>query len=214
MLGGVLERDDTSESRNQAYNTKDDEKVAWVSLKRSAGGHRIATYLREQGWDIEVLDFWPAWTREELLQFFKSRVREDTYWVGISAMIPLGGSGAKNQAKVQEMVGIIRELKELYPQLAFIGGAQNISAVLAYPLDYYVGGFGEYAIVEVLKHVKGEPCNLKVHKRIYWGAERNVIECRHDYPAFPMPEAAVKYEERDYIQHDDCLLYTSPSPRD
>jgi radical SAM superfamily enzyme YgiQ (UPF0313 family) len=205
ILGGILEREDGSESRGQKVNTYGDEKTAWIGVKRSAGGHRIATYLREQGWDIEVLDFWPAWTREELLQFFKSRVREDTYWVGISAMFPLGGSGAKDQAKVKEMVAIIIELKELYPQLAFIGGAQNISAVLAYPLDYYVGGFGEYAIVEVLKHVKGEPCDLKVHKRIYWGAERNVIECRHDYPAFPMPDAAVKYEDRDYIQPDEVL---------
>ena len=70
MLGGVLEREDSSESRNQNDNTKNDEKVAWVSVKRSAGGHRIATYLREQGWDIEVLDFWPAWPREERLELF------------------------------------------------------------------------------------------------------------------------------------------------
>ena len=63
----MLEREDTSETRN--YLTSQDEKDKpdyWPGIKRSAGGHRIATFLRQNGWDIEVLDFWPTWTREDL----------------------------------------------------------------------------------------------------------------------------------------------------
>ena len=30
----------------------------------------IATYLREQGYDVEVIDFWPAWTRIQLLKLY------------------------------------------------------------------------------------------------------------------------------------------------
>ena len=30
----------------------------WVNLKRSGGAHKIASYMRTEGWDIEVLDYW------------------------------------------------------------------------------------------------------------------------------------------------------------
>ena len=200
ILGGILEREDSSESRNQLVSQQDKEKPPyWPSIKRSAGAHRIATFLREDGWDIEVIDFWPAWTREELVELFNSRVKEDTIWVGVSAMFPLGGAGKRNQDKVEEIVENLRYIKSLYPDLTFVGGSQNISATLAYPLDYYIGGFGEYGIRELLKKLTAQEHNCIVHKRFYWGAERNVIECRSDYPAWPFPNAHVKYEDRDFV---------------
>ena len=33
---------------------------------RSPGAHRIASWLRMNDWDIEVLDFLPFWSIEEL----------------------------------------------------------------------------------------------------------------------------------------------------
>jgi len=68
ILGGMLERPDQAELRNQRpgeYKEPD----YWPNTKRSAGAHRIATFLRENDWDIEVLDFWPSWTKEELFEF-------------------------------------------------------------------------------------------------------------------------------------------------
>ena len=55
ILGGTLEREDTSETRNQA-STHDqmDMPSFWPSIKRSAGGHRIATWLREHDYDVEL----------------------------------------------------------------------------------------------------------------------------------------------------------------
>jgi len=32
------------------------------SFRRTAGAHRIATHLRQLGWDIEVLDFVMGWS--------------------------------------------------------------------------------------------------------------------------------------------------------
>ena len=34
----------------------------YVSVKRAPGAHKIATHLRRQGWDVEVLDFVQSWT--------------------------------------------------------------------------------------------------------------------------------------------------------
>ena len=43
----------------------------WISLKRSGGAHKIATFLRNEGWDVEVLDYWLTFTEEEFQLFCK-----------------------------------------------------------------------------------------------------------------------------------------------
>ena len=207
ILGGHLEREDTSETRNQLTRIAEkDMPDYWPSIKRSAGGHRIATWIREHGWDIEVIDFWPAWTREELVELFEKRVRKDTVWVGLSAMFPLGGAGKKNQNRVKEITDNLKYIRELYPDLVFVGGSQNISATLGYPLDYYMGGFAEYGILELLKMITGQSHNCIVHEREYWGATRKVVECKRDYPAWPMPDARMRYEERDFMRSDEIPM--------
>ena len=59
ILGGMLERPDQAELRNQRPGEYSEPEF-WPNTKRSAGAHRIATFLREQDWDIEVLDYWPC----------------------------------------------------------------------------------------------------------------------------------------------------------
>ena len=207
ILGGMLEREDTSETRN--YLTSQDEKDKpdyWPGIKRSAGGHRIATFLRQNNWDIEVLDFWPTWTRDELTDFFDSRVTKDTKFVGISAMFPAAGSSIKNQKHFQEMQNNVHYLRDRYPQLTWVAGAQNLSAVLGYPVDYYFSSFAEYGLLEFLNWLTGVPgADPKIKTRNYWGADRQVVECRTDFPAWPMPNANVSYEERDFLRPDEVL---------
>ena len=203
MLGGNMERHEP-----QALLEVDDELLnkGWPCIKRSPGGHMIATYLREQGYDVEVIDFWPAWTRIQLLKLFHKRVREDTLVVGISGMFALSHIGQNVDVdQLHEMLQTIATLKERYPQLKFVGGAHNVSAIQAYDLDYYVSGYGEYAIVELFKYFKGEFNTLKIQRKHIGGKVLNVIDCKHDYPAWPMPNARVTYEERDFIQPQEVL---------
>ena len=56
-------------------------------VERGTGAHRIASFLRESGWDIEVLDFCNEWTLDELQEFVKSRVSSDTKFFGFSSFI-------------------------------------------------------------------------------------------------------------------------------
>ena len=53
-------------------------------ITRNLGAHRIATFLREQGWDIEVVDYVGFWPREQLLELVKSRITNDTVFLGFS----------------------------------------------------------------------------------------------------------------------------------
>ena len=69
IFGGMQEREDNGDRRIHLESQKNEEKPvdSWPGIKRAPGAHRIATHLREQGYDIEVIDFWPAWTYEQLL---------------------------------------------------------------------------------------------------------------------------------------------------
>ena len=211
ILGGALEREDTSETRNQAQSmkirgeaTRASRGEQWVNIKRSAGAHRIATELRRNGWDIEVLDFWPAWTEEELLQFFESRVRSDTVWVGISSMFPIAGPGDEGHKIMAGLNAKIAAIRKEHPQLKWIGGSQNLTAGLGYHLDYHIAGFAEVGIIELLKYITGkgpEPAGMET--RNIWGMDKTIINCRHSHPAFPWPHAGISYEERDFMREDD-----------
>lgn len=219
ILGGIIESMELSMDlayavgdKESGFNTMGDLSVAnkvWPSVRRSSGGHRIATYLREQGYDVEVVDFWPAWSRIQLLKFFHQRVREDTLCVGLSGMFSINAlqSSKDGEAKglLKYMVQTLLILKERYPNLPFVGGAMNISAISAYPLDYFVSGFGEKAIIELLKYFKREFNTLKVTTKHMNGGVQNFIDAQNDYPAHPMPDARVKYEERDFIQPGEVL---------
>lgn len=207
ILGGAFDRHDAADVIQLAHD--DLENITWPSVKRAHGAHRIATYLREEGYDIEVLDFWPAWTPIQILKFFHQRVREDTICVGLSAMFPLSygimGKDTDAQKKVKEMFQTIKRLKELHPQLPFVGGSHHITAMIDYDLDFYITGYGEFAIAELLKYFKKEFNTLQIKKEMFHGVSINLIDCSESYPAYPMPNAGVAYEDRDYIQPQEVL---------
>ena len=207
ILGGSFDRHDAADVIQSASD--DLNSSVWPSVKRAHGAHRIASYLRNEGYDVEVLDFWPAWSPIQILKFFHQRVREDTICIGLSVLFPLSygvmGKDKKANAKVAEMLQTIKRLKEMYPNIPFVGGSHNISALIEYDLDYYVTGYGEYAITELLKYFKKEFNMLQMTKQLYRGVPINIVEATKDYPAYPMPNANVSYEDRDYIQPQEVL---------
>lgn len=208
ILGGMQEREDNGDRRIHLEKQKHDEKPvdSWPGIKRAPGAHRIATHLREEGYDIEVIDFWPAWSYEELRELLQDRIRDNSIFVAVSAIFPNGGAGKKDQLYARERYQIFGKLKaEFGHKVDFIGGAQNISAIIGYPCDYYFAGYGEAAITEYCKMKRGLEHDLIIRERTYYGAKRQVVECRHDHPAFPWTNAHIKYEDRDYIQPDEIL---------
>ena len=51
IILGCLQADSASQGSLVPDRTCPD-----INLKRSGGGHKIATFMRTKGWDIEVLD--------------------------------------------------------------------------------------------------------------------------------------------------------------
>ena len=55
-------------------------------FSRGPGAHRIASELRSNGWDIEVIDFLLFWSFDELTQLLRSRINDDTKFIGFSSI--------------------------------------------------------------------------------------------------------------------------------
>lgn len=162
---------------------------------RATGAHRIATVLRKHDWDVEVLDFIINWSNEELKEFIKSRVTSDTKFIGYSYVF---------QTWAYRFKEVFDWVRESYPSVKIIVGGQYLDNC---PLDahYYVSGYGEKAVLEVIKHIFGtnsEKLKYTLHKN------GKMIRSNLDYAAFPISDfdVPIEYEKRDFIQPKENLV--------
>jgi radical SAM superfamily enzyme YgiQ (UPF0313 family) len=206
IVGGMVERQDTSDSRIQhSSNIQTTHSKAlsteWVSIKRAPGAHRIASELRDCGWDIEVIDFWQAWPLEDFQQFIKLRVSRKTKFLGISTLFAMTSSRLKIQQNEK-----LAWFKKTYPWIPIIAGSMNLMASAAYnPVDYFCTGFGEKGIVQLLQHLQGKPNSVVIKEYNYKKRIYKVVECNTHHPAFPEKNLITRYEVRDFIQPDEIL---------
>jgi hypothetical protein len=165
--------------------------------RRSSGPHRIATILREQAWDVEVIDYLDHWGFEQLKELVRSRITSSTVFVGYGSVWAFW----HKDTIIQWIVDWIR--KE-YPHVRQIFGAQIMPQNPEPKFDYYVIGYGENAILELAKSLVGGGNTITFDPR-YFG-DKKVIDANTHYPAFPDPNLHVKYEDRDFIQPWEWLI--------
>jgi hypothetical protein len=161
-------------------------------LSRPLGGHRIASFLRQHDWDIEVVDWANWWSLEQLQEFFKSRYNQQTSFVGFGHLFSIWPDVMEQFASW---------LKQNYPHVVLVSGSSVNPMFLTKHMDWYIQGFGENAILELLKYCAGNGPRPKFHLL----GSRKIISAISNYPAFPMNSLMVKYEDRDYIQSDEWL---------
>ena len=101
--------------------------------------------MRSEGWDIEVLDYWLAFTDEEFKEFARSRITNDTRFVGVSVTFGYTGNILK---RAQEN---LTWLKTAYPDVMIIAGSKVLVDTMNLPCDYYITGYGEFGLIKLLK---------------------------------------------------------------
>jgi radical SAM superfamily enzyme YgiQ (UPF0313 family) len=162
------------------------------SAYRSSGIHRIATIMREEGWDSEVMDWANHWKLDQLKHYCKQRVDSDTKMIGFSC----------NFGVWTEMLDeFVIWFRVTYPDVKVIIGGQYLPQYKISVVDYYVIGFGENSIIALLKYLEG---NGKAPKFKYTN-DRKVIDGNSFYPSFPMKSLMIKYEKRDYLEPTEWL---------
>ena len=164
---------------------------------RSFGNHRIATHLRKQGWDIEVLDYSWAFSYEELKDYVDDRITKETVFIGVSVLfIP-------TQESTKKVNRILRYISRKYPWVKSVVGGVKSWAITFVKADYYIAGHGEYAIDGLLKSLmgRGEPVRFKRNEK----SGIKIIDAYQDYPCWPKRDASISYEERDFITKHETM---------
>ena len=162
---------------------------------RLCGGHRIAHYLRSNhDWDIEVVDFGWIWTEEQLKKFIDSRSGPDLKWIGIGMMFVNW---------IEKWTTLFEYIKKKNPDIMTVFGSGAAPNFVCQHIDYYVYGFGEHAIVSLLKYQfsNGPRPRFSLADR----HNRKLIDSNNQHPAYPMKSLDIRYEDRDFLTPVDSL---------
>jgi len=168
--------------------------INFVPTNRNSGGHRIATILRKNSWDIEVFDFAFHVELDILKEFVRQRYSSETRFFGFSTFFSQWS---------KDLTDFTAWLKKEYPNIPTILGGQDVGTTSAKNIDYWIDSFGEHAIVALLRNLcnfSSEP--IKFDNRF---TDKKIIKSVRDYPAYPLDSYAIEYEERDYIEKYEWL---------
>jgi len=161
---------------------------------RSHGIHRIATSLRQQNWDAEVIDFGTAWSLDELKALSLSRIDSNTKFIGFSYIMV-------QYNHVYEQFALW--LKKEFPEIHLIYGSTVLPSFETEVFDYFVTGFGEFGLLELLSYLYSN--GTKPRFEILFDSKKKVINSDTNYPAHPLKQARIIYESRDFIQPYEWL---------
>jgi hypothetical protein len=157
-------------------------------IDRPAGCYRISSFLREQGWDAEVIDYTIHWTLDELKDLIRSR-----------GEIKLFGFSSFFSVWNQTVEDLVIWIKEAYPDSLTVVGGQGVENIKS-QADYFISGFGENSLLAILKSTRDE---IKTDPE--W-AKRQKRVIRHEYyPSAPMPQLKIIYEDRDYLRPQEWM---------
>jgi hypothetical protein len=157
---------------------------------RLAGPHRIASHLRSLGMDIEVIDFAYFWTLKELQELARSRVTDHTIFFGFGHIF-----GAWNDILEQ----FCHWIKKNYPRICIVSGGATKPMFHSTAIDYYVQGYGENAIVEILKYASGNG-----PRPIFEIGSKKIVTI-DTYPSYPMRSLLTLYQDRDFLKPNEWL---------
>ena len=152
---------------------------------RNLGAYRIAHWLRNQNWDAEVIDYALLWSFDELVQLAKIRINKNTKFIGFSFQFGVWDETLERFAFW---------LNTFYPDIKLISGS-SIWPAKNTPIDYHIYGFGEYALDHLLKYLFSNGAKPQM---VEYGNIRLIDAAK--YPAYPLSDYSVYYEERDFIQ--------------
>lgn len=163
-------------------------------LSRPLGGHRIAHHLRENHWDVEVIDWANWWSFDQLTELFKSRYTNCTKFIGFGHLFSMWAP------VLEEFCAWI---KKQYPHIIIISGSSVNPSFDSEHIDYYIQGYGEYAIEVLLNYLFSNGVAPKFNFGI--SVDKKIISAIHSYPAYPLSSLMVRYEDRDFIEPHEWL---------
>lgn len=161
-------------------------------FNRPGGPYRIATILRDEGWDVEVVEYLDQWSPDEFKAFVDSTITKSTLWVGFSYFFSYWAP---------QFNDYIDYIKNKWPHVKVVVGGSGKPKFKYKKVDYYVHGYAEKALLALSASFAGNTPQggIKLDPK-YLARGMKFISANDFYPAFPMKSLTIKYQDRDYIQ--------------
>jgi len=132
------------------------------SVLRAVGPYQVASVLRNQGYIVTVIDYFPYLLQhrhDDLLKLVDKLITDTTIWVGFSSTFfeDIGQDFQNNPLKHHKIKNFIEYVKEKNKNIKIIlGGAHAWKKERPELVDYYVEGYADESILKLTKYLKGE----------------------------------------------------------
>jgi len=166
-----------------------------TAISRANGAHRIATLLREENIDVEVIDFINSWSTEDIENLINNTSSLD--FLGLS--IGLG------QLKANTVNFLIDKCKIQYPSIKIVAGGSEVLVNKFRGVDLYFHGFAEGVIPDLIKFLytgKFDPFKIK---SIYLDNVKKVVNCNKHFLSYDLSSLKTSYTKNDFISKFETL---------
>lgn len=165
-----------------------------LGILRAPGAHRIATLLRNLDIKTEVIDFYLDWSIEEIIKIIDAQLTKPTLFIGFSCSLMFDGT---TEFK------IIRDyIKNKNSNIAIVVGGYGTTQKGFDGADYYIEGYGEYAVLALVAHLRNPAVELKFELD---DQGRRIIYTKELYPVNKLTNLNTVYTTSDFISKDEVL---------
>ena len=175
------------------------------TLMRPLGAYRLASHLRDHGYDIQVIDFIHRLDKEQIFKLVKKFITPETKFIGLGMMIDY--RHPKIMYHHMKMAQVFLLLKRQHPHIKFLmGGSIGFAWSDRWPngemFDYIIKGYGEDQTLALFDHYyKKKPHppfeiidgNKHLPEHLVISKDFNFTHSRH------------KWHDRDCIQPGEAL---------
>ena len=186
---------------------------------RSNGGYRIASQIRSSGYSCQTFTYLKYFSFDKCTRFLSAAIGPDTKLLCISAnfiteqkklYIPSEiqiDPEEYRKAKKQFYTQVIDHAKSLNPNIkVVIGGHEILFFSTIATVDIVVKGYGDKAIVELLKFLDNKNPFFQFTQEDFNGHNRMVIQGDSLNNSFDFQNSQTIYHPTDYIQHNEPLV--------
>lgn len=161
------------------------------SLNRATGAHRIASFLRQHNYNVDVLDYVTNFTEDEIYQYLLNKITSKTKIIGFGGTFFIANP---------QLIKISKRIKKKYPHIQIITGSQTFQNIADIEADYHIVGYAEVAMLKLLQ---GE--EVKSSITIHNSKSKKTILAMHDYPSYPMKDLSIDLTENDFVNPNETL---------
>ena len=177
------------QGRLKGYN-----KPIRMGIARSTGAHRVATLLREQNIETEVVDFFSDFEFDELVKILDFYKNKNLIMIGFSVVL-----NTFNEDLINNFVNFIRNN---FSKTKIIVGGQRPWEKGVRNADLYLEGYIESAVDKLLLYLNNDT-NHGFHIEEY--DKIKYVNCTKNYPLSDTKKLRNVYSHSDFIDPSESL---------